>query len=478
MFTYGIAALLSMPSQDQPTALELLEKSMNVLGGRGRLESIRSIKAKFTSHSMLAEQSERPTGPYLHVYLSGSQTVDLDRTEVSCEATTAGLVYGAREVPRKFSVSPDSAKGAAPLEAWLARRRLSLGPERALFVAAAAQDLRLEKPRNFNGVAHDVISFGWGGSKVSLLLKQGTASPSAIQTQSLMPFPWSIWGDVVATTRWGAWSAQQGGIMTPSQFTTDVNGITIEDTTILSAEITLGPGTATLHPPIVLPPENPVPMLARYKPTVVAEGIVQYQGPFNTFVVSQPDGLVVIEPVFNSFFASAFLKKLEQDFPGKRVKAVVATDDAWPHFGGLRSFVYKGAEVIILDLNRPIVQRLIDAPYKSQPDELAVNPLKPKYRLVKRKLSLGSGPNRMEFYPISGQGSERMMMAYFPERKLLYGSDLLQRVANGFFFPSYPKELAAAVEREKLTVETVFAEHLGPTPWNLVTDFVNKIGKS
>ncbi|MBS1702773.1 MAG: hypothetical protein JST12_14005 [Armatimonadetes bacterium] len=470
-------AMWSGSDDNHRQAVALVERSMQVLGGRSRLESIRSATVRFSGHAYLAEQSERPTGPFLCVYSRGAQTLDFDAFTVKGDITSAGLIFGPDETHRTVSVDPATAKGASPLESWLIRRRLMLGPERALFLAAQAPDLALEKDRVFNGVPHQVVKFQWGKTPVRLFLKRGTASPSAIETTSPMPFPWSVWGDAVATTRWGQWEAHQFGIMSPDQFTTDVNGIVIDDETVVSSELTLGAGQAMVATPMEPVQTATAALMDRYKPVSVADGITQYQGPFNTFVIDQPDGLVVVEPVLDSSFATAFLDRLAKDFPGRQVKAVVPTDDAWPHFGGIRTFASRGAELVVLDLNRPIVQRLLDASYRTFPDEFARHSAKPQVRVVGRSLSVGTGPNRFVLYPVAGQGSERMMMIYFPERRLLYGSDLLQKTATGFFFASYPKELAAAVAREGLAVETVFAEHLGPTPWKTVTDFVESIGR-
>lgn len=458
-------------------AVALVNQAMSVLGGKERLAQIRSISSTIASHDFLVEQSERPTGPFLHVYSRGNIVLDFDQQSLSGTLTAAGLVYGEQEAKRTLKFESGVAKGLTPFETFMTQRRLALGPERVLAEALVAPDLKVGQDTIFNGVPHKLVEFRWGKIPVRIYLNRGSSSPSAVSTTSPLPFPWSIWGDVTVTTRWTSWSAQQFGVMTPGQFSTDINGLPANDTTVLSSKITFGTGSATLTPPIDPPKDDLKSLIARYKSVKVAEGITQYQGPFNTFVVDQPDGLVVIEPVLNSGFARAFLDLVAKDFPGKKVKAVVATDDAWPHFGGIRTFAARGAEMVVLDLNRPIVQRLCDAKYITAPDELANKPVKPRFRIVRLATSIGNGENQMVIYPIAGQGSERMMMIYFPKRRLLYGSDLLQKVPNGFFFPSYPKELAAAVARENLQVETVFAEHLGPTPWTTVTDFVKKIGE-
>lgn len=52
-------------------------------------------------------------------------------------------------------------------------------------------------------------------------------------------------------------------------------------------------------------------------------------------------------------------------------------------------------------------------------------------------------------------------MSYFPEHRLLYGSDLLQKMPDGsFFMPQYVSEVMSAAERENLAVDRVFAMHM------------------
>ena len=473
MFLATLAIAMTTPSP-QAMAHERVDRAIRLLGGKEKLASIRQLATTFSGHEYLVEQSERPTGPFLVSYSRGNRTFDFDKFGESGEVTTAGLVYGEREFKRPIALEKGVGR-SAPFEGFRSLQRVALGPERALLFAAQAADLTMGEPTIFNGVPHEVVAFSWGRIPVRLFLKRDSGAPSGIETTSPLPFPWTPWGDVPMTTRWGNWRVLEKGVMLPSQFTTEANGYPIADETVISAKLTFGPGSALFTTPAPLPPEDAKGLLARYKPVKVADGITQYQGPFNTFVVEQPDGLVVIEPVMSPAFATAFLDLLAKERPGKRVKAVVASDDAWPHFGGIRTFVARGAELVVLDVNRPIVQRICDASHRSVPDELALRPAKARMRLVRGATTMGAGPNRMVLYPIAGQGSERMLMAYFPGHRLLYGSDLLQKQGAGFFFPAYPKELVEAVNRERLDVATVFAEHLGPTDWSVVTSFVASV---
>lgn len=68
-----------------------------------------------------------------------------------------------------------------------------------------------------------------------------------------------------------------------------------------------------------------------------------------------------------------------------------------------------------------------------------------------------------------------MMMVYFPEHKLLYGSDLVQQRPDGsFIMPEYLSELVEAVRREKLTISGGFAMQTGVRPWSEIEAAVAK----
>jgi hypothetical protein len=72
-----------------------------------------------------------------------------------------------------------------------------------------------------------------------------------------------------------------------------------------------------------------------------------------------------------------------------------------------------------------------------------------------------------------GETSERQRMVYFLQYKLLYGSDPFQRLDDGTYtFRQTVWELMHAVELEKLSVNTFFMMHIGPTPWSVLNKVV------
>jgi hypothetical protein len=127
--------------------------------------------------------------------------------------------------------------------------------------------------------------------------------------------------------------------------------------------------------------------------------------------------------------------------------------------GGLRYDVLTGAPLYVLDLNVPLLKRFLSASPVTAGHTA-------NFRVLASKESLGTGENRMELYPLRGASTERQYMVYFPARHLLYASDTLVMNANHTLYdPQLMHEVRQAVEREHLSVETVYAMHEGPTPW-------------
>ncbi len=77
-----------------------------------------------------------------------------------------------------------------------------------------------------------------------------------------------------------------------------------------------------------------------------------------------------------------------------------------------------------------------------------------------------SNPQYLGVKAYAGETSERQMMVYFPQHRLLYGSDPFQKQGDGsYFLPQTVSELTDAAARERLPVESFFMMHMGLTPW-------------
>ena len=209
----------------------------------------------------------------------------------------------------------------------------------------------------------------------------------------------------------------------------------------------------------------------------LAPGIDFLQGPWNSTIVKQSDGIVIVKAHIGEPYTQGIIEEAKKRNPGMPIKAILSTSDSWPHTGGVRFAVSQRLPVYILDLNRPLLDGLIEARHSIDPDSLekSVTRTPPIWRIVSAKEEIGSGPNRMELYPLRGASTERQYMAYLPEHHLLYGSDtLVINDDNTLYDPELMNEVVQAVKRENLQVDRVFAMHQGPTAWSQVLGLLEK----
>jgi hypothetical protein len=500
-----VSLLLWLPASPAPgaTAFDSVEKAKEYvqdglaqMGGEQTVRGIKSVRFKAIGHRNELEQSERPEGPYIVEYDQISETRDfvargLRRTvelKVATQPKNESITIVSRDAAT-FSFGGRSRPGT-PGMVQRAKEDLDLGPERILVSALGAPDLRAEPDTVLQSVPHHVITFTWQHTPVHVFLNANTALPTAVEWVSAYPFDtfWSVWGDVTTRVYYSFWSLTRGGLHYPLQWDVVRNGLQDQTWTIDELEVNAQIPADTFAITDVDRTdyeryaegarqriESDQDMRPLSDPVEFASGILHFPGPWNVTLVNQSDGIVVLEAPISSLYSMRVIAEEEKRFPGVPIKAVISTSDSWPHFGGLREYVARGVPLYIVDLNRPILTRFVEAPRFIFPDTLAKSPRAPDFRLVSRKTVVGQGPNQIEIYPLRGETSERQMMVYFPQLRLLYGSDPFQKNEDGsYFYPQTVWELVHAVQREKLAPAKFFMMHIGLTPWSELPAAIEK----
>lgn len=489
------------PSTPQ-AARSWVQEAMSAMGGEARLRAIKTTRFESYGHWHMLEQSERPEWPWIVSYERSTEAHDYNRNALWQE--TEGRSLGNPEGGKAAMMIAD---GVAQIEVGGQKRPfgmaqvedaeewLAMTPERILLLAADASDLRAEADTTYHEVPHRVVTFGWkpnangAAVPVRVFLNAWTKLPSAVEWRRALPYDnfWRVWGDFPQRLVYTAWSLQPGGIRYPVQWDLERDGKPYHMRTLYKVELNpaLPAELFTISEDVRKAFEQRKPMMlagpALGKPQPIIQGhddIVQFVGAWNSAIIRQPDGLVMLESPIGPPFSQAMMAEAKKRFPGMPIKALITTSDAYPHFAGVREYVAAGVPVYATDLNKATLTKAVNAPFKQVPDTLASNPRAANFNWVSKKTVIGVGANRLELYPIRNASGERMMMVYFPEYKLLYGSDLIQRMPNGtFFFPAYLRELSDAVQREGLAVEKVFAMHSTVLPWTEVTAALAKIEK-
>jgi hypothetical protein len=470
----------AQPSDDRQGATDLLRNAIRAMGGEEALRGIHSLQFSATQERNALEQSEWPEGPYIAEIDQIREWRDFAgrRWKQAVNAQFAWLKNSINTVVTDGAAVRFVGGHAVPggCQDMQARdEALELSPERILLTAVGSGDAHRLPEVSLHVAPQDVIAFTWRRSVVKLFLSRTTHLPSAMEWNQAYPCDtfWSVWGDVTTRVEYSLWWLAGSGIHYPLQMDIVRNGlpdrkITITDLKLnesLSDSLFQIPAQAKAaflaHPPATVEERT----LAVEKAQELAPGIVFFPGAWNTTLVKQEDGIVVLEAPISSGYSGRVIAEAQRRYPGAPVKAVISTSDSWPHVGGIREYVARGVPVYVLDRTLPLLHRLVAAPRTRLPDALAHAPRTPRFVPVNGKTVIGSGPNRIELYPINGQTTERQMMAYFPGHKLLYGSDAFQRFDNQYFYPQTISEVRDAVAREHLNVVTFFMMHMEPTPW-------------
>jgi len=483
-----------LPADDHARAL--VRAAIEKIGGEAQLRSLKSLRIDGVGHTYFVEQSERPEGPWIVNYEQVTEYRDYESQRLQRTTLTRNILETQWTSGVTMTIADGAAAGrsgdrtfpGSAIDLSEGQEALALSPERVLLTALDARELRVEPDQVLQGVAQHVVSFNWRDCPVHIYLSSQTEMPTAVDVVRSYPdsFFWGIWGDVRTRTYLSLWNLEPGGLRYPRQWNVERNGTPLHEFTITTLTLnapspadsfSISPETKKAFESNSLRTIDNLPLGRPDRPAIeIVPGVVQIPGNWNATLVRQPDGVVIIEAPISSGYSDKVIAEAKKRFPGAPIKAVISTSDSWPHFGGIREYVARHIPVYALDLNRPILERLISSPHHSNPDSLERAPgTKAQFRIVSSKTLIGSGPNRLEIYPIRTETGERMLMVYFPEHKLLYGADLLQRMPDGsFFMPEYLLELSEAAQREKLSVERVFAIHLSVRPWAEIEAAISK----
>lgn len=488
------SAVSKMPSPD--TACEsagpkgCLALAADAMGGAARLDAVKSMSYESVGHTLLVEQSYRQD-PFITSYERSKVKVDLEGKKVRIEVqltwpesdpgqaeSQSVMVASAEGCVRKVSGSSGTQDAPCSLSQLDAVRDLfGIGPLRLLATAEQAPDLHFAAPKMLRSTPHTVVAFSWDGTPVRILINRFNHLPDAVETDQQLQDFWYYWGDVHRRMYLDNWVTVRG-IRCPTDLVEERNGILWKSTQFLDLKLDV-PLEATLFEMDTKVAGLGAKSPGWERPFSVAKGselvpgISFFPGAWNATLVKQEDGVVVLEAPISGTYVAGVLEEARKRYADSPVKAVLSTSDSWPHVGGVREAVASKLPVYILDLNQPLLDRFVIAKHEIHPDLLAKTPQKPSWRIVSGKTIVGSGANRMELYPLRGASTERQYMVYFPEHRLLYASDTLAINDDGSLYdPELMREVMEAVQREGLQVDTVFAMHQAPMPWNDVVKLV------
>jgi glyoxylase-like metal-dependent hydrolase (beta-lactamase superfamily II) len=189
----------------------------------------------------------------------------------------------------------------------------------------------------------------------------------------------------------------------------------------------------------------------------------------NSLLVEFPNWLAVVEAPYTEAQSHALARLLGEQFPGKPIRYAAVTHHHFDHTGGVRGLAAHGATILVARGNDAEVRPVLEARHSNPPDELErrrqAGQQTGSVEVFDEKMVLSDGGQSLELYAITGNPHvDPVVIAYVPSARTLFQSDL--------FFPGTGAPASAAavhllqsVRALNLRVETHVGGHGGIAPF-------------
>src|SRR5688572_17579595 len=451
-------------------ARPILDRAVAAYGGLKELRAIENVTFNIEGDTVHRNQSKRTFMSERTPY-KGSIIIDPKNTRYRQQQDgwyPGGFHWvNGFAIHRAEGVSWDTLRGTMNpipnIPAANFRSRLRMMPHFIILNAAERSSrLRYLGNANFDGRSHGVLSYAnEDGLEISLYIDEKTGLLSKFETMGTDPFS----GDVVNETIFTGYR-QDGGRMVPTgrldrrggealgefKYTDVVFNAPLTDANF---KVPDGMRVAT-----AAPAAQPSTKYTDNVYTVNASG-------YNVLVVGFKDHVFVMEAPNGDNTSRQAIAEIKKIFPGKPIKYVAVTHHHDDHAGGVRTYIAEGATLIGLPGEKTFFEKVVASKFTIDPDSLTLNPQPLKFETIKEgKRVLTDGTTTVELIDIGPGGhTDEMLVAYFPNEKMIFQGDLLNRPANNdpATINATTVHFAAWLDKSGLAVERVIGVH-GP-PW-------------
>jgi glyoxylase-like metal-dependent hydrolase (beta-lactamase superfamily II) len=148
--------------------------------------------------------------------------------------------------------------------------------------------------------------------------------------------------------------------------------------------------------------------------------------------------------------SEAFIQKIKAKLPGKPIKYLVVTHYHSDHSGGARAFMAEGATILTTSCNKSFFEKMSSASYRLKPDRLSRNPRPVKIETFQQKRTLSDGVRTVELINVGrNPHSNDNLVVYIPAEKILFQGDLFYFDIGDEFPP-----------KNRITIMSFFAKWL------------------
>ena len=157
--------------------------------------------------------------------------------------------------------------------------------------------------------------------------------------------------------------------------------------------------------------------------------------------------------------SETFIQKIKEKIPGKPIRYLVVTHYHSDHSGGARAFMAEGATILTTPRNKSFFEKMSSASYALKPDRFSRVPRPVKVETIRQKRTITDGVRTVELVDVGpNPHSNESLIVYIPAEKILFQGDLFyfdlgdpfppkNRIAIMSFFARWLKSKGLAPER-------------------------------
>ena len=460
--------LLLSACTPKPPEQQFVEDAMRAVGGRAKVEAVKSIVIEGTGVNYNLGQDMKPEAATQQFEITGyKRQIDVEQGRQRIDQTrTPKFAYfqGPQAQTQVQVLDGDIAFniGANGNAARVATGRAESDrrvdyfhhPITALKAATAPSNVTtISNVRTVGNVRQADFAFR---DRQWTMTIDASGLPLSISTKSYN----ANLGDVVLTTTFADYT-DTNGLKMPAKLTGKVDDFTTYEIVASKQSIDTALGDLAA-PPAVLNPAAPA------APNVTAEsigkGVWFLAGQsHHSVLVEFDDHLMLIEAPQSEARTLAVIKKARETVPKKPLTELVTTHHHFDHTAGLRAAIAEGLTVITHAGNKEWVDNMARRPHTLQPDLLAKNTSRLNVVTVDGEKEYRDGTNNVMLYHVAGNPhSDTMLMAYLPRDRVLIEVDAF---SPGSQVNPYAANLLENIQKRNLRVDKIVPLHGAIAPF-------------
>ena len=443
----------------KPPEQQFIDDAMRAVGGRAKIEAVKSIVIEGAGVNYNLGQDVRPEAATQQFAITGfTREIDVEQGRQRVQQTrTPTFAYFQGPQPQTqiqvldgdiaFNVAPN---GSASRLAGLAERDRRIDyfhhPVTAL-KAATAPITTISNVRTVGNVRQADFVFR---DRQWTMTIDPSGLPLSISSRAYN----ANLGDVVITTTFADYQ-DTNGLKLPAKITGKVDEFTTYEIQASKQSVDAALGNMAAAPAVANAASPPLPNVTVES---IGKGVwFLAGGSHHSVLIEFADHLMLIEAPQSEARALAVIKTARETVPKKPLTQLVTTHHHFDHTAGMRAAIAEGLTVITQAGNKEWVDNMARRPHTIQQDFLAKNVSRLNIDTVDAEREFKDQTMIVMLYHVAGNPhSDTMLMAYLPRDRLLVEVDAF---SPGSQVNPYAANLLENIQKRNLRVDKIVSLH-------------------